>query len=137
MVMGCFAILAVVGFLGVYMGFHMISSSVGTLFGLLICPEIMLIALACRPVSRFFQWKPVQFLGKISTSVFFWHIVIFELFSKEVYGLGILPEMYEVRYVLYLLVVILLSWLSEYVMNTYLPRRARRRQGNAMTGESA
>jgi len=124
LLVGSAAILIIVGFMAVRFGFHNITTNIASLFSFFICPEVLFIALACPPVVKILQWKPIRFLGKISTSIFFWHVVLHEVFMTEIYSLGILPEIYEVRYVLYWVVLILFSWLSEFVFSTYLPRKA-------------
>lgn len=117
-------ILALVCCYGFGIGFFQISSNVVTLGMFYICPQVLILSLACPPVSKVLQWKPFRFLGRISMSVFFWHAPLHELIMKDIYGMGIFPQAYEVWYGVYWVVLILFSCLSEYLFAKLGTRKA-------------
>lgn len=117
-------ILALVCCYGFGIGFFQISSNVVSLGMFYICPQVLILSLACPPVSKALQWKPFRFLGRISMSVFFWHVPLHELLEKDIAPLGILPQSYEVRYGVYWVILILLSCLSEYLFGKLRAEKA-------------
>lgn len=110
--------------MGLYVGFFQISSNIVSLGMFFLCPQVLILALACPLVSQILQWKPFRLLGRISMSIFFWHAVLHELFAYELLSLGILPQVYEIRYGLYWVVLILFSCLSEYLFAKWNSRKA-------------
>lgn len=73
-----------------------------------LCPLIVYLALAEGWCSKLLGQKPFVLLGRISVSVYFWHLVVYTMLALLLPG-GILGEK---EYVLYLLVLIVWSILS-------------------------
>lgn len=61
-------------------GVEIISGNVKVGFSFLICPLILFLATSSPLFIRILNWKPLVFLGKISSHIFFWHLVLFHLF---------------------------------------------------------
>lgn len=62
-------------------GVGIICGNVDIAFGFCVCPLILFLALIDGPCSRILRWKPFVFLGNISGSIFFWHLVVYYGFS--------------------------------------------------------
>lgn len=88
-------------------GVEVISGGSGTAFAFVICPMVLYLAYAEGVCSRILRGKIFVFLGQISMGVFYWHLVLY--FGLR-YALG---GMTQVRYGLYLLVVLLAGFLTE------------------------
>ena len=61
--------------------FEVVCGDTYAAFSFLLCPLIFYLALAEGPCSRILQCKPLVSLGNISVSIFFWHLVVYLLFS--------------------------------------------------------
>ena len=61
-------------------GVEVIAGDVKVAFGFAICPMILYLALVKGPCSRILQWKGFVALGGISSSIFFWHLVVYMAF---------------------------------------------------------
>ena len=66
-------------------GVEIIAGDVNICFSFVLCPMVIYLALVKGPCSRILQWKPFVALGEISSSVFFWHLVLYFLFC-DLYG---------------------------------------------------
>lgn len=88
-------------------GVEIISGGSGTAFAFVICPAVLYLAYEEGLISRVLGWKPLQYLGKISMNVFYWHLV---LYIAMWHGFG---GMTMLRFVLYLLTVLFVSVLGE------------------------
>lgn len=73
-----------------------------------LCPLILYLAQAEGWCSKLLRLKPFVFLGKISVSVYFWHLVVFSAMTLLVPG----GKIGEKGYTLYLLVLIVWSIIS-------------------------
>lgn len=69
----------------------------------------LVIALSDSIYTRILQMKPLVFLGKISTSVYFWHVPLFLFFRYLLIGSDISDPQYLIFGVL-LLAGSVLSW---------------------------
>lgn len=103
-------------------GTGIICGDVSAAFALVIAPLTVYLALAGGLCSRILRWRPLVFLGKISSSIFFWHLVLF-------YAFRILLQMFapgqvirEAHYFLYFAIMILWSTAS-HVLSERLSRR--------------
>lgn len=77
----CLAGLACMAFLLLKYGVEIISGSVELGFSLMLSPMILCIALSDSIYTKMLRIKPLLFLGKISTSIYFWHLPLFYLFA--------------------------------------------------------
>lgn len=94
-----FLLLAVFFLLLMGYGVEIIAGDFPAACTFVLCPMILYLAQAGGIVNRILQWKPLVALGKISVSIFFWHLVIFK-------GMCMLfpdGQLQEREYVLYLL----------------------------------
>lgn len=62
-------------------GTEIICGNVSTAFAFVITPLIICLALVDGPCKQILQLKPLVYLGKISGSIFFWHLVVYYAFS--------------------------------------------------------
>ena len=90
-------------------GVEIIAGDVRICFAFAICPMILYLALAKGPCRSILQAKPFVALGKISSCIFFWHLVLYFLFC-DLYALisqgGAFREM---QYLMYLALTLLFS----------------------------
>jgi len=100
------------GYLMLRYGVDIIAGDVDVAFSWIVCPLVIYLAIRNRLVSRMLQFKPIRYLGQISFSIYLWHFVLYDFFRYRIFGC--LPEgmTEEWRYLLYLLVMILVSSLS-------------------------
>lgn len=84
-------------------GVEIIAGDVKIAFAFMICPMILYLALVKGPCRTILQFKGFVFLGRISSSIFFWHLVLYQIFC-EVFG-----SVGEIRYLLYFLGMIAFS----------------------------
>lgn len=94
-------------FLMLRMGVHIVTTHSGIVFTVLVALPLLILALYFYPFKIIFQSKPMVFLGKISTAIFIWHAVLYDVFCKEIDGLGVLPENSEISYMLYLVFLLI------------------------------
>ena len=87
-------------------GVELIAGDIKTVFAFMICPMILYLALVEGPCSRILQFKGFVFLGKISSCVFFWHLVLYLIFY-EIFDEG--AAMAEPQYLLYFLLMLAFS----------------------------
>lgn len=83
-------------------GVEIIGGNVKIAFSFLICPLILFLAVASPLFIRILNWKPLVYLGKISSHIFFWHLVLFQLFRTVFQYLMPGTAMTEMQYLLYL-----------------------------------
>lgn len=110
--------LLTVAVLLVFTDLNAIAGDVRTVFTVLVCAPLVVLALQCRPVEWALSCRPMQMLGSISTSIFFWHVVVENRFSFQwasQFGLG-----YRAYYALYLIVLLGLSALSHVALEKRL-----------------
>lgn len=105
-------LLAVFLYLMFAFGIEIICGDVNVAFAFAVCPMILYLAFSEGICSTVLKWKPIVYLGKISSAVFFWHLVLYHAFC-DVYGMiaGNSP-MREPQYLLYML--ILAAWSAFY-----------------------
>ena len=83
----------------------------GIAFGL--SPVIVYAAVA-NPLLRVpLSWKPMQAIGKISISVFFWHMVVYEMALQLLGRITGSETMTDLQYLVYLLLMLSASFLSD------------------------
>lgn len=83
-------------------GVEIISGNVKVGFSFLICPLILFLATSSPLFIRILNWKPLVFLGKISSHIFFWHLVLFHLFHTIFQHIMPNTAMTETYYFFYL-----------------------------------
>lgn len=116
---GVFLLLAIFSLMEGY-GIEIICGDVGMSTAFLICPLIVYVAVSGKLVTKVLRWKPFQWLGKISSSVFFWHLVAYYAFLLVMNG----REAREVEYGLYLCLMLLWSALAQWLLGKAEARRA-------------
>jgi peptidoglycan/LPS O-acetylase OafA/YrhL len=84
-------------------GVEIIAGDVKIAFAFMICPMILYLALVKGPCRAILQFRGFVFLGKISSCIFFWHLVLYQIFC-EVFG-----SVGEIRYLIYFLGMIAFS----------------------------
>ena len=90
-------------------GVEIIAGNVQICFAFVICPMILYLALAKGPCRSILQVKPFVALGKISSCIFFWHLVLYFLFC-DLYALISQGSAFrEMQYLLYLALTLLFS----------------------------
>lgn len=104
-------------------GIEIICGDVGMAFAFLICPLIVYLAVTGRLLARILRWKPLQRLGRVSGSVFYWHLVTYYAFLSVCNGRAVR----EWEYLVYLLLMLLWSALAQELL-----RRAEARRGSRM-----
>ena len=114
----CVLLLLGIGYLLLKYGVEVISGDVETAFTFFISPALLYLALSEGIYCRMLHFRPLIFLGKISTSVYFWHMPLYYILC------GLLAEegLPEQQYLFYLLLLIFFSTLSW----RYLENRKRR-----------
>ncbi len=82
-------------------GVEIIAGDVNICFSFALCPMVLYLTLVKGPCSKALQWKPFVALGEISSSIFFWHLVLYFAFC-DVYT-SLIPEgsIQEPQYLLY------------------------------------
>lgn len=116
-------------------GVTIIAGDVHVCFAFVICPMILYLALVKGPCSGILRFKWFVALGKISSAVFFWHLVIYFAFC-EVYTLvtgGSSVE--EPQYILYFLLMTVISAAFSKMEET--KRSAGKKQQKQITGQGA
>jgi peptidoglycan/LPS O-acetylase OafA/YrhL len=83
----------------------------GIAFGL--SPLIVYTAVANPLLRVILSWKPVQAIGKISISVFFWHMVVYETALQLLGRITGSENLTDLQYLVYLLVMLGVSFLSD------------------------
>ena len=118
----CVVLLGLMAYLLMGYGVEIIAGDVQKAFSLMITPLILFIALSDSIYSRILQIRPLVFLGKISTSVYFWHLPGFFIFRDLAFG----GPITEVQYLIYLALLLGLSVLSyRYIENRRKPVTVR------------
>lgn len=93
-------------------GVEIIAGDVRVCFSFCICPMILYLALVKGPCSRILQFRGFVSLGEISSSIFFWHLVLYFAFC-DVYPLltgG--DSVREPQYILYFVLMLAFSTVS-------------------------
>lgn len=93
-------------------GVEIICGDTLTAFSFVICPMILYLSYSEGFFSSLLQWKPFVFLGNISTSVFFWHLVIYYLFCMALDVFLPAVGLQEQTYLVYLLCLVIGSYSS-------------------------
>ena len=76
----------------------------------MLCPALIYLVLESRLLNRIFSSKPMMCTGLLSSSVFFWHAVVYDIcdpYYFETWGLTHRPA-----YLLYVGAVLIVSLLS-------------------------
>lgn len=90
-------------------------------FSLVLCPAILYLALDSKILGTFLCWAPTQYLGKLSVPIYFWHLVIFDLycyFATPSHGLG---DLFEAQYAGYFLITLMWCTLCQKWSSRNLP----------------
>lgn len=112
------------GFLLLSIGVNTVISHIIPVFTLLLALPTLLITLNFWPCTLLLKSKPMVYLGKISMHVFFWHTILFDIIETELYTLGILQDLFEIRYLIYCIVLVSFSALSNFVVSNYSEKRS-------------
>jgi len=90
-------------------GVEIIAGDVRVCFSLVLCPMVLYLALVNGPCSRILQLKWLVALGKISSSIFFWHLVLYFAFCDTYALLTQGGSVQEQQYILYFVLMVALS----------------------------
>lgn len=102
-------LLPLLTFLLLAYGVEIIAGNVDVCFAFALCPMVLYLALADGPCSRILGFKGFVALGEISSSVFFWHFVLYFAFC-DVYALVTQGgTIQEPQYILYFVSMLVLS----------------------------
>lgn len=93
-------------------GVEIICGDTHVAFAFVICPLILYLAFSDGLCSKILQLKPFVGLGRISTSVFFWHLVIYYLFCMLLEAVIPGGQLQESHYLVYILLLLMGSLLS-------------------------
>lgn len=99
-------------YLCVRYGFEVICGDVQAAASFVICPLILYLAFTDGPCEKLLRLKPFVSLGNISISIFFWHLVIYRIFSALFCLIFPGQEIREPQYILYFIVMLTFSMLS-------------------------
>lgn len=98
---GCLVLVPLLLYLMLAYGVEIIAGDIKVCFSFALCPMILYLAFAKGPCSRLLQLRAFVALGSISSSVFFWHLVLYNGFC-DVYGWLTQGETIgEIQYLLY------------------------------------
>lgn len=103
----CFVILGGSFYLMLRYGIEIIAGNSLIAFAFLVSPLLLYLALDSKWFSRLLETSPIQFLGKISICVFFWHFPLFTAMRLIFQWLG--TTFTEVYFPLFLLLLVLLG----------------------------
>lgn len=109
----CFISLLGIGFLFLNYGVEVICGSVETAASFVISPMIVYLALSDGLCSRLLRLRPLVCLGKISASIFFWHLPVLYIMQDLVVSGEVLENG---LFIVYLAVLILWSILSNHLL---------------------
>lgn len=102
-------LLPLLTFLMLAHGVEIIAGDVKVSFSFVLCPMVLYLALVKGPCSGILHFKGFVALGKISSSVFFWHLALYFAFC-DLYALFTQGgTIQEPQYLLYLLLMLTLS----------------------------
>lgn len=90
-------------------GVKIIAGDVKIAFGFALCPMVLYLALAKGPCSWILQRKWLVSLGNISSSIFFWHLVLYFMFCDGYALVTRGEQVQEPQYILYLVLMIAIS----------------------------
>lgn len=107
-------------------GIEIICGDVNTAFAFCISPLIVYLALADGLCAKILLWKPFLYLGKISGSIFFWHLVIFNAYRIVFSRLVPDQVIQEKHYLIY--IAIMLAWST---LSYHFLQRAQHRHETA------
>lgn len=105
---GALILLAASFYLMLGYGVELISGGVDGAFAFWICPMILYLAWEEGICSRILEWKIFVWLGKISMSVFYWHLVLY-FALRQLFG-GMTVTGYGIYVLVLLAVSILTNW---------------------------
>lgn len=90
-------------------GVEIISGDVNVCFSFVLCPMVLYLALAEGPCAKLLRWKPLVALGNISSSIFFWHLVLYFVFYDVCAAVTGGGSLREPQYLLYFVTMIVFS----------------------------
>lgn len=90
-------------------GVEIIAGDVKVCFAFVICPMILYLAWSQGICSRILQFKGFVALGKISSAVFFWHLVLYFAFCDLYAGVTQGGTIQERQYLLYFVLMLVIS----------------------------
>lgn len=94
-------------------GIEIICGECKIAFSFVICPLVLYLAVANRLCEKVLRLKPLVWLGKISTSIFFWHLVLFNAYRIVVEIITHGSVVSDAQFVLYLVILLVWSAISE------------------------
>lgn len=104
-------------------GVEIIAGDTKVAFSFAICPMVLYLALVKGPCSKILRCRCLVFLGKISSSVFFWHLVLYSVFC-DLYALFTRGRsLQEPQYLLYFVLMLLWSAGCTMLENKYTRNR--------------
>ncbi len=115
----CLAMLGCIGFLLLKYGVEIISGNVEKAFSLFLTPLVLYIALSGGIYEKILKMKFLVYLGRISTSVYFWHMPVFCIFTDLI----VKGSITETQYLIYAALLFICAVLS----NRFLENRKQPR----------
>lgn len=93
-------------------GVEIICGNVAVAFSFVICPLVLYLALAGGVCDKILRFRPFVYLGEMSMSVFYWHLVVYNAFIL-VFG-WVMPDtaIRERHYIVYVVLMMLVSFAS-------------------------
>lgn len=104
-------------------GVIIICGDVYTAFALLISPFIIYLALANGLCSKILQWKPFVCLGRFSSSIFFWHWVVYLAFRYFFSRLFPNQNIQGTHFLIYFVIMMIWSVLFQIIFQKIQSRR--------------
>lgn len=89
-------------------GVEIICGDVDVAFAFVICPMILYLAMNKGICEKVLRLKPLVYLGKVSSSIFFWHLVLYLLFLFVCGQIAPGESIQESQYLVY--AVLMLAW---------------------------
>lgn len=119
-----FAALVLVLYLMMRHGIEIICGDVNVAFAFLVCPLVFYLAMAQGLCTKILQWKVLVALGKISSSIFFWHLVVYSGFIIAWSSSG--KTIAEKGYLVYFAAMLVWSTLSHWIFERTQHRMSRK-----------
>ena len=111
---GCILTLVTIAMLSMRYSFDSIVSDKRIMIIYLICPCTIYLVLSNKAFKTFFGWNPLVWLGKISTSIYFWHLPFYDMYSIVLRHTGLNAISYSIEYLVYIVLLIIFSAASYY-----------------------
>lgn len=109
---GAFVTLLAIAYLLLRYGVEIICGNVQVAFAFCICPLIFYLAMADGLCTKILRWKPLVALGNISSSIYFWHLVLYSGAYALFYRIAPGQSIQEIHYLVFFVGLLVWSTLA-------------------------